>query len=79
MGDILIRNLDEGVIAAWKRRADANGRSLQAELHAELSNAVKAQQKAELIEQLRAFWAKIDMSKLDRQGWELIRDDRDDR
>jgi plasmid stability protein len=79
MGDILIRNLDEGVIAAWKRRADANGRSLQAELHAELSNAVKAQQKAELIEQLRAFWAKIDMSKLDRQGWELIRDDRDER
>ena len=79
MGDILIRNLDDAVIAAWKKRADANGRSLQAELHAELSTAVKAQRKAELIEQLRVLRSKVDTSKLDKQGWELIREDRDSR
>jgi plasmid stability protein len=79
MGDILIRNLDDAVIAAWKKRADANGRSLQAELHAELSTAVKAQRKAELIEQLRVLRSKVDTSKLDKEGWELIREDRDSR
>lgn len=79
MGDILIRNLDDAVIAAWKKRADANGRSLQAELHAELSTAVKAQRKAELIERARKIRQSADMSKLDREGWELIREDRDSR
>ena len=79
MGDILIRNLDDAVIAAWKKRADANGRSLQAELHAELSTAVKAQRKAELIEQLRVLRSKVDTSKLGKEGWELIREDRDSR
>jgi plasmid stability protein len=79
MGDILIRNLDDAVIAAWKKRADANGRSLQAELHAELSTAVKAQRKAELIAQLRVLRSKVDTSKLDKEGWELIREDRDSR
>ena len=79
MGDILIRNLDDAVVAAWKKRADANGRSLQAELHAELSTAVKAQRKAELIEQLRVLRSKVDTSKLDKEGWELIREDRDSR
>ena len=79
MGDILIRNLDDAVIAAWKKRAERNGRSLQAELHAELSSAVKALRKAELIESMRRLRANVDMSKLDKEGWELIREDRDSR
>lgn len=79
MGDILIRNLDDAVIAAWKKRAELHGRSLQAELHAELSQAVKALRKQELMEQARRIREKTDMSKLDKEGWELIREDRDSR
>ena len=79
MGDILIRNLDDVVIAAWKKRAELHGRSLQAELHAELSQAVKTLRKAELIESMRRLRENVDMSKLDKQGWELIREDRDSR
>jgi plasmid stability protein len=79
MGDILIRNVDDAVIAAWKKRAAKNGRSLQAELVAELNEAVKAQRKTELIESLRRLRATVDMSKLDKEGWEMIREDRDSR
>lgn len=79
MGDILIRNLEDSVIAAWKKRAEQNGRSLQAELHAELSAAVETLRKAEMIESMRRIRANVDMSKLDKQGWELIREDRDSR
>ena len=79
MGDILIRNLDDAVIAAWKKRAELHGRSLQAELHAELSQGVDAQRKAELLECMGRLRANVDMSKLDKEGWELIREDRDSR
>jgi plasmid stability protein len=33
MGDVLVRNLDDAVIASLKRRANENGRSMQAELN----------------------------------------------
>lgn len=79
MGNILIRNLDDDVVAAWKKRADANGRSLQAELHAELSQAVKAQRKAEAVEIARRIRAKSKPELLGRDSWELIREDRDAR
>ncbi len=79
MGQILIRNLDDAVIAAWKRRAAANGRSLQAELHAELSRSVAAQEREEAMARLARIRASADMSKMDKQGWELIREDRDSR
>jgi plasmid stability protein len=79
MGDILIRNLDDAVIAAWKKRAELHGRSLQAELHAELTHAVKSLRKQELMESMRRLRANVDMTKLDKEGWELIREDRDSR
>jgi plasmid stability protein len=79
MGDILIRNLDEAVIAAWKKRADANGRSLQAELHAELSQAVRAQRKQDAIEIARRIRAASKPERLGCDSWELIREDRDSR
>ncbi len=79
MGDILIRNLDDAVIAALKRRADSNGRSLQAELHLELSKSVHAQTKAEFIARSRRLREAADMSKLDGESWTWIREDRDGR
>lgn len=79
MGSILIRNLDEDVVAAWKKRADANGRSLQAELHAELSEAVKAQRKAEALEVFARIRASSRPERLGCEVWELIREDRDSR
>lgn len=33
MGDVLVRNLDDAVIASLKQRASENSRSLQAELN----------------------------------------------
>lgn len=79
MGDILIRNLDDDVIAAWKKRADANGRSLQAELHAELSEAVKAERKAEAAKVFAAIRKASRPDLLGCESWELIREDRDSR
>ena len=40
MGNITIRNLDDGVIDAWKARAKANHRSLEAELRYVLTQRV---------------------------------------
>ena len=79
MGNILIRNLQDDVIAAWKKRADANGRSLQAELHAELSEAVKAQRKVEALKVFERIRAGSKPERLGCQSWELIREDRDSR
>ncbi|MCP5397570.1 MAG: hypothetical protein H6918_12760 [Sphingomonadaceae bacterium] len=79
MGNILIRNLDEDVIAAWKKRADANGRSLQAELHAELSAAVKAERKRAALEIAARIRSASKPELLGCEGWELIREDRDSR
>ena len=79
MGDILIRNLDDSVIAAWKKRARDNGRSLQAELHAQLGAAIDVQRKDELIEQARNIRLSIDGSRIGIVGWQLIREDRDSR
>lgn len=79
MGDILIRNLDDDVIAAWKKRADANGRSLQSELHAELSAAVKAERKRAAIEIAARIRMESKPERLGCESWELIREDRDSR
>ena len=39
MSDVLIRDLDEGVLKQLKAAAKAHGRSLQAEIHAVLERA----------------------------------------
>jgi plasmid stability protein len=79
MGNILIRNLDDQVIAAWKKRADSNGRSLQAELHAELSAAVTALRKEEALAAFARISAASKPELLGCDSWELIREDRDTR
>jgi plasmid stability protein len=42
MAQVLIRNLDEGIVQRLKRRAEREGRSLQAELRYILEHAAKA-------------------------------------
>ena len=39
MADVLVRDLDDGVLKQLKAAAKAHGRSLQAEIHAVLENA----------------------------------------
>jgi antitoxin FitA len=41
MAQIIVRNLDEGVVQALKRRAKAAGRSLEAEVREVLSSAAQ--------------------------------------
>jgi antitoxin FitA len=41
MAQIIVRNLDEGVVQALKRRAKAAGRSLEAEAREVLSSAAQ--------------------------------------
>ncbi|MCA1748184.1 MAG: hypothetical protein ABR601_08515 [Parasphingopyxis sp.] len=79
MGDILIRKLDDKVVAAWKKRAAANGRSLQAELHEELSKQLMADEKARALEIAARSRASADISKMEGESWEWIREDRDSR
>ncbi|MEM7526010.1 MAG: hypothetical protein AAF360_20095 [Pseudomonadota bacterium] len=83
MGDILIRNLDEGVIDALKVRAKSNGRSLQAELHEEITRLVDGDIERRRAERRRFVMLaeeiarSADKSKMDKDAWELIREDRD--
>jgi plasmid stability protein len=39
MGQVLIRNLDDAIIAAYRQAANSNGRSLEAELREGLARA----------------------------------------
>ncbi len=78
MGQILVRNLDDAVIAALKARAQARGRSLEAELRDLLTRAA-AHPRAELIQEfarIRALSPKVEGGPL---GEDLIRESRDER
>ena len=55
MAQVLVRDLDETVVDALKRRAATNGRSLQAELKAILEEQARLAQKADA----RALAARI--------------------
>ena len=79
MGDILIRNLDDETISALKLRAKENGRSLQAELHAELQKLASQMRAKASIEKLREIRAMVDVSKLPDDWYEQARDERDAR
>ena len=56
MGQVLIRNLDDAVIAALRSRAAARGHSLEAELRDVLSRAV-AHPRADIAAELAAVRA----------------------
>jgi len=76
MGSVVIRNLDDSVLARYRCRAKLHGRSLEAELRDALTAAapLAPEQKMALSSKLRAM----------SPGWsgnsaDLIREDRDSR
>lgn len=76
MASVTIRNLDDEVVAALKRRARANNRSLEAELRVVLDREVRGQ----TTEDFTALAARIRaMTPKDRpqtDSVELLREDR---
>ncbi len=77
MAQILVRNLDDATVERLKKRAEANGRSLQAEVKLILEQNAKLS--------AEKFWAAADRirNKLEASGrtfsdsTDLIREDRD--
>ncbi|HEX9898341.1 MAG TPA: hypothetical protein VGC81_03900 [Candidatus Methylomirabilis sp.] len=57
MGQVIVRNLDDKVIAALKAKAELHGRSLEQELRAVLSAATKlnAEDRLALADRIRAM------------------------
>jgi plasmid stability protein len=79
MADVKIRNLDDGVVHAFRTRAKANGRSLEEELRQTLAEVLRqgrlahAEKLRKLREDIRAeFGEQSDSTP-------LIREDRDRR
>lgn len=78
MGQVLIRNLDDALIADYREAAQRNGRSLEAELRAALSvvRPVSEARRKELLaesKRIRAMTPDVQQTP----GWVLIREDRD--
>ncbi len=76
MAQVIVRNLDDGVVAALKRKAKLHGCSLEQELRDILSRAARpsAEERAALARRIRAMTppgvAQTDSAR-------LIREDRD--
>ncbi len=77
MGQILVRNLDDAVIAALKARACARGLSLEAELR-ELLTQAAGHPRAKLAVELAAVRAKTP-SVQRRLAEDLVRESREER
>lgn len=75
MPNVLIRDLDEELLARLKARAAANGRSLQTEIHAILEHANRYS-RAEMI-QLSEKWLRSLAGTPQTDSAELIREDRE--
>jgi plasmid stability protein len=79
MGQVIIRNLDDDVIEGHRSRARARGVSLEQELRDVLARTASPTrgELAALAERIRALTPTVDQMR--REGWELIREDRDSR
>ena len=77
MPDVLIRNLDEGVLEEMKAAAKANGRSLQAEIHDVLRRA--STRSLAGTRRLSAQWLKRLRHSSHSDSAALIREGRDER
>lgn len=77
MANILIRNLDDEVLARLKATAKAQGRSLQAEIH-EILEGASMRSLAET-RRLSAQWLKRLGGSSQTDSTRLIREDRDAR
>ena len=77
MAQLLVRNVSEDVIAALKRRAKANGRSVEAEHRVVLEAALKPS--LERFVERAAKLRKETRGKIKTDSADLIRADRDSR
>ena len=75
MAQVIIRNLEQGVVDIFKWRAERQGRSLEQELRSALTEAAKlsAEEKLALIDQFRAMGPREQKS----DSTDLLREDRD--
>ena len=76
MAQILIRDLDDEVVATLKARAKSNHRSLQGEVKALLEEKVRARGVVAIREELRRFRAGFGKKKFSDSA-KLIRADRE--
>jgi len=79
MGQILIRNLDDDLIADYREAAARNNRSLEAEVREALRTVrpVSKKRRAELIELSRRIRAMTPSGVIQTPSEILIREDRD--
>jgi plasmid stability protein len=79
MAQVLIRGLDEAVVATYRRRAAAHGRSLEAELREVLTTAAQSRKREalDLIAGIRAGQRPLQPGE--PTVVEMIREDRDTR
>lgn len=75
MAQILIRDLDEELVAVLKKRAKANHRSLQGEVKALLQEKVRSRSVDAIREELRRFRAGLGKKRMSDSG-DMIRADR---
>jgi plasmid stability protein len=77
MAQVIVRNLDDEVVASLKLKAKLKGRSLEQELRDILKRAAELtkEEKLALIDSIRAMTPR----RLENDSSELIRDDRDSR
>ncbi len=75
---LIVRNLDEELVAKLKRRAAAHGRSMEAE-HRELLRVALAGEVEENWEKLAAELRRLTAGRQITPSEELIREDRDER
>ena len=68
MAQILVRNLDEGVVKKMKERAKKNGRSLQAEAKLSMEEARKAADAFRARFKGRKFTDSVKLLREDRYG-----------
>lgn len=77
MGNITIRNLDDRVIVAWKARAKANHRSLEAELRHALTRTVSRRLHMAEFRDRTAELARATAGTPQTDSAELIQEDRE--
>ncbi len=76
MSSVTIRNLDDDVVAALKRRAKANNRSLEGELRMVLVRAVRGEQPFDLAREAERIRAMTPADRAQTDSVELLREDR---
>ena len=76
MASVTIRNLDDDVVAALKRRANANNRSLEAELRVILDRDVRGQTAEDFLALADRIAAMTPKDRPQTDSVELLREDR---